>query len=233
MNKIYGYKEKDVIGLAEFIKARKKESLSDIFSLYAKSSGKAKGTVRNLYYALAKTTKTDEVFCKKYFDRKPLSVGKIEGFSQDEEKQLVKKILLGKKEGQSVRSIIMELSEGDAKLALRYQNKFRNALKNKPRLIAEIVKELKDEGQEIGLYSRLNNPADYISEKQLLALKREINNLVEKISLKAKKENEILRERVSVLERENLRLSTLLYGDGKKVGAARYFKVKGREELLN
>ena len=41
------------------------------------------------------------------------------------------------------------------------------------------------------------------------------------------------RERVSVLERENLRLSTLLYGDGKKVGAARYFKVRGREELLN
>ena len=149
------------------------------------------------------------------------------------EKQLIKKILLGRKDGQSVRGIIMELSDGDAKLALRYQNKFRNAFKNKPRLIAEIVKELKDEGQEIGQYSRVDNPAEYISEKHLGALKREINNLVGKIALKTKKENEILRERVSVLERENLRLSTLLYGDGKKVGAARYFKVRGREELLN
>ena len=233
MNKIYGYKEKDVIGLAEFIKARKKESLSDIFALYAQNSGKAKGTVRNLYYALAKTTKTDEEFCKKYFDGNPLSVGKIEGFSQDEEKELVKKVLLAKKEGQSVRSIIMELSEGNAKLALRYQNKFRNAIKNKPRFIAEIVKELKEEGQEIGLNSRTDSSLEYISEKQLLALKREINNLVGKIALKTKKENELLRERVSVLERENLRLSTLLYGDGKKPSAVRYFKIREREELLN
>ncbi len=233
MNKIYGYKEKDVKDFAEFIKGRKKESLSDIFSLYAKSSGKAKGTVRNLYYALAKTSKMDEEFCEKYFDGKPLSVGKIVSFSEEEEKHLIKRILLGRKDGQSVRGVIMELTEGDAKLALRYQNKFRNAIKNKPRLIAEIVKELKDEGQEIGQYSRVANPAEFISEKQLGALKREINNLVGKIALKTKKENEILRERVSVLERENLRLSTLLYGDGKKPNAARYFKVRGREELLN
>lgn len=233
MSKIYGYKEKDIIALAEFIRSEKGKSLSDKFALFSEKYNKAKGTVRNLYYALAKQSNIDNEFCQKYLGGVPLSVCKVESFSPEEEKELIKKILISKKEGKSARSAIMELANGDGKLALRYQNKFRNALKNNPRLIAEIVKELKDNGQEVENFSSKKVIKNLLSDKQMERLKNEINSLVGKIALKTQKENERLKERVSVLERENLRLSSLLYSDGKKLGAIRYFRARNSEDMLN
>ena len=81
MEKIYGYKEKDVLGLAEFIKNRGNASLSSVFEKYGLASGKAKGTVRNLYYALAKFSSENQEFCDKYLDGKPLKVSKIIEFN--------------------------------------------------------------------------------------------------------------------------------------------------------
>ena len=89
MNKIYGYKEKDVVGLAQFLLERDKGSLSSKFNEYAMLSGKAKGTVRNLYYALAKKSKEDKDFCNKILNGKQLNVGKIVEFSESEEKQFI------------------------------------------------------------------------------------------------------------------------------------------------
>jgi hypothetical protein len=135
MEKIYGYKEKDVLGLAQFIKNRGNASLSSVFEKYGLASGKAKGTVRNLYYALAKVSRQDDEFCKKYLNGKSLSVNQIVEFSSDEEQSLIDSILLERAQGKSVRSIIMNMANGDSRLALRYQNKYRNALKNKPNRI--------------------------------------------------------------------------------------------------
>jgi hypothetical protein len=64
MEKIYGYKEKDVIGLAEFLKKKGTLNLSETFVEYGRENGKAKGTVRNLYYALAKRSNFDKEFCQ-------------------------------------------------------------------------------------------------------------------------------------------------------------------------
>ena len=233
MNKIYGYKEQDVIALAEFIKDRGNKSLSQTFREFAELHGKAQGTVRNLYYALAKLSKEDEGFCLKYLNGKPLSVSKIEGFTEEEEKDLVKKVLIGRGDGVSARGVIMSLSNGDGKIALRLQNKFRNAIKNKPRLVAEVVKELKDEGKTVGATNEKESSLDLISERQMLKLKREINGLVGRIAIKVRRENEYLKERVNCLERENLRLSTLLYGEGKRVGAMRFFKAREDDSALN
>jgi hypothetical protein len=127
----------------------------------------------------------------------------------------------------------MALSNGDGKLALRYQNKFRNALKNKQHLIAEIVKEIKDEGGEILQFKQRKIPASIVPEKQMERLKSEINALVGKIALKTKRENERLKERIIALEKENLRLSNLLYNDGKRLGAIRYFRPNGGQDALN
>lgn len=233
MNKIYGYKEKDVIALAEFIKDKGNRSLTSMFKEFGALYGKAQGTVRNLYYALAKLSKTDEEFCLKYLGGRPLSVGKVEGFTQEEERALVKSVLVGRREGVSARGVIMKLSNGDGKIALRLQNKFRNALKNKPRLVAEVVKELKDEGRELAVVSEKERTFDLISERQMQKLKNEINGLVGRIALKVRKENDYLKERVNVLERENLRLSALLYGEGKRVGAMRFFKARSDDSALN
>lgn len=232
MEKIYGYREKDVIGLAEFLKNKGNMNLTEVFYSYGKKSGKAKGTVRNLYYALAKKTNTDADFCQKYFDGKPLSVSKIVEFNGEEEKELIKKILVMKNEGYSVRSAIMELSDGDAKMALRYQNKFRNAMKCKPHLIAEIIAELKNEGKNV-CFDGEKSVEEVVSESQLKRLKTEINGLVGKIAESVRRENEYLKDRIIRLERENLKLYNLLYGQEKPDKAYEFFKSREKRNALN
>ena len=228
MEKIYGYKQDDVIKLAEFLKQRKNQKLSSVFENFAQENNKAKGTVRNLYYALAKKSTEDSEFCLKYFDGKPLSVNKIIEFTEEQQKSLIRKVLLMKKQGRSVRSAIMELANGDAKLALRYQNKFRNAMKSNPELVKKIALEIGDNADEFSP----NNFSGAISDAQFKRVKSEINGLVDRISLKVRKENVLLKERIGVLERENQKLYALLV-DKNKIDAIKYFRLKDQRSLLN
>ncbi len=233
MNKIYGYKERDILGLAKFLEKRGSKPLTETFFEYAKLSGKAKGTVRNLYYALAKRSREDKEFCDKFLGGKPLEVQTIEGFSEAEEREVIKRVLLGQNEGRSVRSVIMEITEGDAKKALRYQNKYRNALKNKPNLIAELLAELKIQSPSVNKPSQEMIKDGLISDVELKKIKSEINGLVGRIALKTHRENLRLKERVNILERENLRLSNLLYAEGKSHKAIRYFRSGKGENMIN
>ena len=213
MDKIYGYKMKDVTMLAEHLKLRGNNSLTSVFAEYGRKHGKAKGTVRNLYYALAKKSAEDQEFCQKYLGGKPLSVSKIVEFNECEERQLIKKILRGQSEGRSVRSTIMELANGDGKMALRYQNKYRNAIKNKPELIKLLAQELSQSGHDLSrLQINKSNDQHQENQKQLNQLKREIDGLIERISQKTKNENKALKERINSLEKENLRLLKIIYG---------------------
>ena len=54
MDKIYGFKQKDVELLIKYLKDRQNASLSKEFARFAADTGKSKGTVRNMYYAIAK-----------------------------------------------------------------------------------------------------------------------------------------------------------------------------------
>ena len=230
MEKIYGYKEKDIRGLAEFIKNKGSKSLSSVFEEYGSYSKKAKGTVRNLYYAIAKRSVEDSEFCKEFFGGKPLKVSEIVGFGEMVEHALIKKILTEKEKGRSVRSIIMELSNGDGKLALRYQNKFRGAIKNKPHYVDKIVEELKDEGIIVASPITSERVKAIIPDSSFNRLKKEVDDLVNKIAEKTRKENEYLKERVIFLERENSRLINLIQ---KESTAEKFFKNRDRKEYIN
>ena len=231
MQEIYGYKEKDVLGLLQFLSKGNYKNLSSAFSQYALLSGKAIGTVRNLYYALARKSREDKEFSKKYLQGKTLCVNSIVAFSKQEEQDLIDKILTLTKNGRSVRSAILELSKGDSKLALRYQNKFRNALKNKPELIASVIEELKAEG--ISVENTLKKQEkEYFSEEIFCKVKNEINDLVSKIALKEKKTNEFLREKIAILESENARLRHALYGE-QDYPAINFFRQGGKQNILN
>lgn len=233
MDKIYGYKEQDIIGLANFLKQHKGQSLSSLFEQYAILNGKAKGTIRNLYYALAKRSSEDKAFCDKYLDGKVIAVSKIIEFDGVEEKALIKKILIERQNGKSVRSTIMDLSSGDGKVALRYQNKYRNAIKNKPLLISQIIEEIKKEGHVIKIEDEKQSKQSVISNAQFEKLKNEIDNLANRLSAKLKKENEYLKQRIGVLENENLKLLTLLYGNEKPADARKYFRIAKQKEFIN
>ena len=58
MNKINGYTEEEARSLVEYVCTQKKagSTLSGIFESYAKKTGRAKGSVRNYYYALLRTS---------------------------------------------------------------------------------------------------------------------------------------------------------------------------------
>ena len=209
MEKIYGYKQQDLIGLAQMIKGNKK-NLSKVFEAYSAQTGKAKGSVRNLYYALVKLSQIDAEFTKKYLDGKPIVANKIVQFNKDEEDWLIQKIVEKQKEGQSVRSAIIQLANGDVKLALRFQNKYRSALKQGK------IEEIRL-GEHFNK-AQLQNQAVKIDEEHFVRLKKEIDNLVNKISQKVRKENSYLKVRISFLEAENARLNNILYGNsGVKV----------------
>ncbi len=234
MDKIYGYKMQDVTLLAEYLKNRGNGSLTSIFADYGQKYGKAKGTVRNLYYALAKKSVEDQAFCQKYLQGKPLAVSKIVEFDAREEKQLIKKILQDKSEGKSVRSSIMQMANGDGKIALRYQNKYRNAVKNKPSLIDEAIKELREEGCDLSLLTLDKVAVDgQENERQISQLKREIDGLVNKIAIKIRKENQALKERVCALEKENLKLLKIIYGQTDGVERALLNVNGGNEDILS
>ena len=232
MDKIYGYKEQDVFALAEFIKDKNESSLSSLFEKFGAINGKAKGTVRNLYYALAKKCKTDKDFCQKYLSGKPIKISKIVEFNKQDEKELIKNIILQKNEGKSVRSIIMEMANGDAKLSLRYQNKYRNAIKNNPILIAEIISEINTEGKRLSV-EITKQSKNIISDMQFNKLKNEIDALVQKISSKVKRENEYLKERVARLESENLKLISILYGNQNPTDARKFFSALKPKEFMH
>lgn len=235
MERIYGYKKNDIIGLAQMINNRKNKPLSAVFEEYASVSNKARGTIRNLYYALVKLGKEDKEFCNRFLGGKPLLAKPIIEFEKDEERELVKKVLLGKKDGRSVRSVVMEMAGGDGTLALRYQNKYRNAVKNKGQLVASIIAEIKGDSEllETRKEKSLNQQKTSAIKSSLDKIEKEINTLVIKTTYKIRKENEQLREKIDKLEKDNLILTKLLYQNSGSKSALKILNQTSVNSLQN
>ena len=180
-----------------------------------------------MYYALAKKSREDKTFCLEFLGGKSILVNKIMPFSDMEESQLIKSILTEKSKGKSVRQAIFDLTKGDSGLALRYQNKFRNAVKLKPDMVKKI-------GQDLNLdnsFYATEKVKSIIPESMFCRLKSEINMLIQRLSIKLERENQELKERISYLKLENLRLNNMLYGGGGK--AVAFFGTDKKNELVN
>ena len=97
---------------------------------------------------------------------------------------MLKKVLAEKSKGMSVRRAIRNLSEGDEKLMLRMQNKYRNLVKKQPERVRRIARE-----------------AGLPEEKTFLQrrLEREIDALYERIAGELKEENARLRAELEKL----------------------------------
>lgn len=201
MEKLYGYKIGDVNGLINLIKKGEHKTLNQLFLDYSIKSGKSVGTVRNLYYALAKNL-NDDVDALNKFSIQKIKINTPKSFSKEDETKLINDVTNLKKQGHSIRNAVFLLANGDPKLALRYQNKYRNCIKNNPKLINESIENSsKDKG----------NPLPKISEFQMAKLKKEINGLVERIAINLTKENANLKKKIGELRLENLKLKTMLF----------------------
>ncbi len=207
MNKINGYTEEEARNLVEYIKEgkRKGKTLTYLFETYGLRHGRAKGSVRNYYYALMKNERADERIVR-LLDGSELSVEKIKEFSPEETEEALRSILAEKSKGMSVRKAIFNLSKGDDKLMLRLQNKYRNMLKKQPRRIAEIA-------EEMGLCEEAERLRGVKEEEKKLPdmdflrrrLENEINALYDRLAQGLKEENERLREENARLKGETSR----------------------------
>lgn len=179
-----GYTEsetKELIALA--VESQEKGiSLSKVFKTYSEKCGKAKGSVRNYYYFLIKEAKESRYLQEKYPDIQKLTSNKNVGFTKAEEQNLLDAVNEGVMQGKSIRKTIMELSGGDSKLALRYQNKYRN-----------LCKDMKPGKQ-------------FPKDKLLEELSGKINSLVEKIGKSLREENQKLAQKNQELRTENKKL---------------------------
>ena len=184
MNKINGYTEEEATGLIEYIYTGKNagKTLSYLFETYGAEHGRAKGSVRNYYYNFLKSTSDERV--NKILEGKNLEAGTIQPFSEAETDELLKAILAEKSKGISIRKAIMNVSEGDGKLMLRMQNKYRNLVKKQPERVAQAAKE-----------------AGVPEEKTFLRrrLEREIDALYSRLAADLRVENEALKEELEKL----------------------------------
>ena len=187
MNKINGYTEEEAKSLVSYVceGINAGNTLSGIFAKYAEKTGRAKGSVRNYYYALLRSSGDNRV--KELLNGTNLKAEKIVQFSDRETDEILKAILMQKSKGISVRRAVHNLAGGDNKLMLRYQNKYRNVLTKQPERIEKLMKEC-------GL-----NATDEARTK----LENEINDLYDRLASGLKEENKRLTQVVKRLSDEN------------------------------
>lgn len=187
MNKINGYTEEEATGLIEYIYTGKNagKTLSYLFETYGKEHSRAKGSVRNYYYALLRSTGDDRV--KNLLKDKDLKAEKILPFTEEETDRILKEILRQKSKGVSVRRAVLNLSHGDDKLMLRYQNKYRNVAMKQPERIEKLMRECGLNGGD-GMRRRIEE---------------EINGLYDKLASSLKEENRRLTAMIKRLTDEN------------------------------
>lgn len=189
MNKINGYTEEEATGLIEYIYTGKNmgKTLTYLFETYGKEHSRAKGSVRNYYYALLKSTEDERV--RRMLEGKNLAAEKIRPFTEEETDELLKRILTEKSKGYSVRRAIINLSAGDEKLMLRMQNKYRNLLKKQPERVQKAAAEAGLPGEKSFLQRKLEREIDALYLRLAGDLKRENEELKAQLE-KLRKEKE-------------------------------------------
>ena len=142
-----GFKESETKKLFELVKEKKNlgKGVSEGFKEYAKISGRAQGSVRNYYYKKVNECKNDEKLRKKLGVSNEMFPIFIEEFNKSQSIELLKEILTGVAKGKSVRSVVSKLAFNNDKLALRYQNKYRNLLKSQKETVINIAKSISEE----------------------------------------------------------------------------------------
>ena len=173
MNKINGYTEEEATGLIEYIYTGKNagKTLSYLFETYGREHNRAKGSVRNYYYAFLR--KREDARVQRILAGKDLKAGEIRPFTEEETDEMLRKVLTEKSKGMSVRRAIQNLSAGDEKLMLRMQNKYRNLVKKQPERIRRIAREAGLSEEKTFLQRRLEREIDALYERIAAGLKEE------------------------------------------------------------
>ena len=195
------WENKEVTELFKTVENSKQKgiSLRNAFASHAKKYGRQPNSVRNYYYQEIDRLANDKARSGELkIDLKKHIKNKSASFSKEEEKNLVAKIDQLRAQGKSVRGACFVLSEGDPTKMLRYQNKYRNAVKQK---------ESKSGGADIIKFS---SKRQGLSESDITSLFMGLvrlvkRNITSEIEQKQQKDKESLNEK--------LRKATLMLGE--------------------
>lgn len=127
--------ENDLLFAAVREAAQEGKPLRDVFAKVGEELHRKPNSIRNYYYAKVK-------------DEPELAPTKatFRAFDQEELHLLLRDVLMAKGRGESVRACVIRRANGDRSAMLRYQNKYRSILKNRPELLEEVAQELRQEG---------------------------------------------------------------------------------------
>lgn len=109
--------------------------LRDVFISVGEELQRKPNSIRNYYYARVK-------------EQPELAPSKttFRSFDREELHLLLRDVLMARGRGESVRACVTRRAGGDRSAMLRYQNKYRSILKNRPELLMEVARELRQEG---------------------------------------------------------------------------------------
>lgn len=114
---------------------RERLPLKTAFDAIASETQRRPNSVRNHYYTCLKAQAQSE----------PAFLP----FSADETDRLLKTVLLAQANGQSVRACTLGMANGDTRLMLRYQNKYRAMLKAQPEKVKTLCAALNKQGYAV------------------------------------------------------------------------------------
>ena len=218
-----GFKESETKKLIDFVKENENKGLTKVFKEYASVSGRAQGSVRNYYYKTIKECKNSEELRKKLGVSKDMFPNFIKEFNESEARELLEIVLKGASEGKSVRSVISTLANNNDKLALRYQNKYRNLIKNQKELVIEVASQIKlKDGSTFNPY-KLEQGSEYKK------LESEIDGLIKRLVKSLTEENQALLDRNTALQKENEKLREIFKKNIKEKNLTKEFFGKNHD----
>ncbi len=210
MKKIYGYSTQGLKLLGAYIRKNPNKKKTEIFNEFAKKYSKSAGSVRNMYYALVKQSEIDGQIKSEYLKGASVLVKKPQTFEKERVEWLVREVLIASSKGVSVRRTLINLSNGDMKLYLRYQNKYRNLLKNDKKYIDNILLKLKENGVIKKDYWATEEVKKRINKKTFEKLQREIDALTDRLMAGNLAERTALKIQADKLESQVKKLMSAL-----------------------
>ena len=132
-----GWQQEEIDLLFSAVKeaAENGRPLRDVFSEVGGQLSRKPNSIRNFYYA--RVREVPQLAAR----QAPLRT-----FTAEELHSLLRDVLVGRGRGESVRACVNRLAGGDRAGMLRYQNKYRSVLKNRPEMLMEVANELRAEG---------------------------------------------------------------------------------------
>ena len=173
--KIYGWSLTEVKRLLNMISNKGSKSLLSVFNDFATMTKRQPFSVRNFYYKLMEQTEHDNEIVELLGIKKMAQNIKNNHFSKDDTVILLQNLLNNDK-NISIRRACLDLANGDDKLMIRYQNKYRNLLKTKPQLVSKVANELRAKGvkvRNVGIKDNIAvmpTPKAQITDKEIQSL---------------------------------------------------------------